>query len=151
MENTNEKNKATFTHLSTLTQYFIPFGNFIFPIIIWSSANKDSEFVQNHGKQAINFQLSLLLYTLALGLIAIPILIYSIFNNVPFSALDRGDDIFFEYFTAGNITGIVVIAIMAITIFAFMKIAEFFLIIYAAVKAANGENYVYPFTIRFIK
>ena len=151
MENTNEKNKATFTHLSTLTQYFIPFGNFIFPIIIWSSANKDSEFVQNHGKQAINFQLSLLLYTLALGLIAIPILIYSIFSNVPFSALDRGDDIFFEYLTAGNITGLVIIAIMAITIFAFMKIAEFFLIIYAAVKAANGENYVYPFTIRFIK
>jgi uncharacterized Tic20 family protein len=29
-ENNYRKNSATFTHLSALTQYFIPFGNFIF-------------------------------------------------------------------------------------------------------------------------
>ena len=42
---TSEKNVATITHLSTLTQYFIPFGNYIFPILIWSSKKNESEFV----------------------------------------------------------------------------------------------------------
>jgi uncharacterized Tic20 family protein len=36
MKTTTEK-IATFTHLSALTQYFIPFGNFIFPILFWTS------------------------------------------------------------------------------------------------------------------
>ncbi|MEM8520606.1 DUF4870 domain-containing protein [Flavobacterium sp. PL12] len=37
MESTTDKNIAAFTHLSSLTQYFIPFGNYIFPILLWSS------------------------------------------------------------------------------------------------------------------
>jgi uncharacterized Tic20 family protein len=31
METNNKNNTAAFINLSTLTQYFIPFGNFIFP------------------------------------------------------------------------------------------------------------------------
>jgi uncharacterized Tic20 family protein len=30
-------------------------------------------------------------------------------------------------------------------------VAEFFLIIYASIKASNGEKYKYPLTIPFIK
>ena len=84
MENTNETNTATFTHLSTLTQYFIPFGNYIFPILIWTSKKEKSEFIDHHGKQVLNFQLSLLLYSLALLLIAVPIFIITVFNNDSF-------------------------------------------------------------------
>jgi uncharacterized Tic20 family protein len=39
MKTTTEK-IATFTHLSALTQYFIPFGNFIFPILFWTSKRR---------------------------------------------------------------------------------------------------------------
>ena len=151
METTGTKNTATFTHLSVLTQYFIPFGNFIFPIVIWSSAKKDSAFIDNHGRNAINFQLSLFLYTLVLCLIAIPTIIYAVFNNVSFQAIENGDDFFIENLSAGNITGIVVVALMAAVVFFALKVAEFFLVIYASVKAANGEDYTYPLTINFIK
>lgn len=61
---TSERNTATFIHLSTLTQYFIPFGNYIFPIIIWSAKKSESEFVDISGKNVLNFQLSMLLYSL---------------------------------------------------------------------------------------
>jgi uncharacterized Tic20 family protein len=50
-----------------------------------------------------------------------------------------------------NITGIVIIAIVAVLLFVGMKVAEFFLIIYASLKTANGEHYKYPLTIPFIK
>jgi len=151
METSNTKSTATFTHLSTLTQYFIPFGNFILPLVIWSSAKKNSEFIDNHGKQAINFQLSVFLYTLILCLIAIPTLIYTIFKNVPFTAIVNVEAFFIKNLSTGNITAIVTIALIALLILVLLKVGEFFLVIFASVKAANGEDYVYPMSIKFIK
>jgi uncharacterized Tic20 family protein len=151
METTTEKNTATFTHLSTLTQYFIPFGNYIFPILIWSSKKDKSEFIDHHGKQVLNFQLSMLMYSLILGLIAIPIFLVTIFQNIPFDAVIHDDNFVINHFSFENIGGIAVVAILAVVIFFSLKVAEFFLIIYAAIKTSNGEKYKYPLTIPFIK
>ncbi|WP_395050206.1 DUF4870 domain-containing protein [Flavobacterium sp.] len=151
METTNEKNLATFTHLSTLSQYCIPFGNYIFPILIWSTNKDKSEFVDYHGKQVLNFQLSILLYSLVLAMIAIPIFIITIFSNIPLNAVMNDHDFVMNHFSVENITGIVIVALIAIFIFVGLKVAEFFLIIYASVKASNGEKYMYPLTIPFIK
>jgi len=151
METTNEKNLATFTHLSTLSQYCIPFGNYIFPILIWSTNKDKSEFVDYHGKQVLNFQLSILLYSLVLAMIAIPIFIITIFSNIPLNAIINDHDFVVNHFSVENITGIVIVALIAIFIFIGLKVAEFFLIIYASVKASNGEKYKYPLTIPFIK
>jgi uncharacterized protein len=151
METTNEKNLATFTHLSTLSQYCIPFGNYIFPILIWSTNKDKSEFVDYHGKQALNFQLSILLYSLVLAMIAIPIFIITVFSNIPLNAIMNDHDFVVNHFSVENITGIVIVALIAIFIFVGLKVAEFFLIIYASVKASNGEKYKYPLTIPFIK
>ncbi len=147
----NEKNTSALIHLSTLSQYFIPFGNYIFPIIIWSSKKNDSEFVDYNGKQVLNFQLSMFLYTLLLLLISIPILIFTVLKNLTFNEVFNSHDFTIEDYNHENITGIVVLAITAIIVFGFLKITEFILIIYGAVKASNGENYKYPLTISFFK
>jgi uncharacterized Tic20 family protein len=60
METTTEKNIATFTHLSALTQYFIPL-NFIFSNSTLTSKDK-SEFVDYSGKQYL-ISIKSLLYT----------------------------------------------------------------------------------------
>lgn len=151
MSTSNEKMTATLINLSTLTQYIIPFGNFIFPIVIWSSKKDSSEYINHSGKQTINFQLSIFLYTLTLGLIAIPIFIYTVFKNIPFKNFNSNHDFLIENFSSANITGIVVLGIVAVLLFCFLKIIEFILIIYAAVKTSNGENYRYPMCIPFIK
>ncbi|RZJ30448.1 MAG: DUF4870 domain-containing protein [Flavobacterium sp.] len=151
METTTNKNAATLVHLSALTQYFIPFGNFIFPIIIWSSTKKDSEFNDSHGRQAINFQLSLFLYSVLLAIIAIPILLYTVFSNISFSDIVNDSVSIESDFSVEKLTGIALVAVMAVILFTVMKVAEFFLIIYASVKAAYGEYYQYPITINFIK
>jgi uncharacterized Tic20 family protein len=151
MENTTEKNTATFTHLSTLTQYFIPFGNYIFPIILWTSKKESSEFVDYHGKQVLNFQLSLLLYSLTLLLIAVPIFIITVFNTIPINAVLNDSEIIFNDFHFENNIGLITVGCMAVLIFGLLKVAEFFLIIYASIKTSNGEKYKYPLTIPFIK
>ncbi|WP_281237694.1 DUF4870 domain-containing protein [Flavobacterium praedii] len=151
METSTERNTAALTHLSTFSQYLIPFGNYIFPIIIWTSKKDQSQFIDHNGKQALNFQLSLLIYSLILAMIAIPIFLYTVLKNVSFNDLVNNNDIIFENFDYGNSIGILTVGVLALFGFACIKIAEFFLVIYAAVKASNGEEYNYPLTIPFIK
>ena len=148
---TRDRNTATFIHLSTLTQYIIPFGNYIFPIIIWSSKKDESNFIDENGKNAINFQLSIFLYTMISLAIAVPLFIYSIFNNTTITNINEGSEFIIDHLSAGNISGIVILAILTVLLFCFLKIIEFILIIYASVKASNGETYKYPLTINFIK
>ena len=151
METTSEKNTATFTHLSALSQYIIPFGNYIFPILIWTSYKDKSEFVNHHGKQALNFQLSLLLYTLILALIAIPLFIIVFLQNLPMEAVFNDEDFVIRNFNFEGNIGLLTIGATAVVLFGLLKVVEFFLVIYASIKTSNGEYYKYPLTIPFIK
>src|SRR6187551_1848802 len=106
MESSNERNIAALIHLSTFSQYIIPFGNYIFPIIIWTSKKDQSEFVDHNGKQSLNFQLSILIYSLILAMIAIPVFLYTVLRNISFNDLTCNEDIIFENFDYGNSIGI---------------------------------------------
>lgn len=151
METSSERNTATFTHLSALSQYIIPFGNYIFPIIIWSSYKDKSEFVNHHGKQTLNFQLSLLLYTLILALIAIPVFISVVLQNIPLEAIINDENFVIRNFNFQGNIGLLSVGATAVLLFAVLKFVEFFLVIYASIKASNGELYKYPLAIPFIK
>lgn len=150
MENITHSNTATVLHLSSLSQYCIPFGNFIFPIIIWASSKDKSEFVDEQGKEVINFQLSLFIYSLILVLISIPTVLFLIFSNTEISQHGNSDFIV-ENFNFAEISGGLIIASIAILFLSIMKAAEFFIIIYAAVKTSQGNHFQYPFTINFLK
>jgi len=151
MATSNEKTTSALIHLSTLTQYFIPFGNYIFPIIIWSSKKNDSQFIDYNGKQVLNFQLSIFLYTLILALIAVPIVIFTVLKKVSFHEVINCNELVIDKIHNENLTGVIVLAITAVSVFAFLKLIEFILIVYGAVKASNGEEYRYPLSIPFFK
>ena len=151
METNSNHTTAAFINLSSLSQYFIPLGNFIFPIIIWSTKKESSEYVNQQGKETINFQLSLFLYTLLLALIAVPIFLVTLFKTINFEIVMENEDLFFENLNFENLSGLIIIGIVALVILGFMKVAEFFLIIYASVQTSKGENFKYPLTIPFIK
>ncbi len=146
----SEKNTATLLHLSALSQVIIPLGNYIFPAIIWSSKKDTSEFVDFHGKQALNFQLSTLLYSMILLLISIPIMLFTIFNGVEINNWCN-EELICNQISNSNLTGIVFFGIICFLGFLFLKMMELFLIFYVAVKASNGEKYKYPLTINFLK
>jgi len=60
----SERNWAMFCHLSSFASVVVPFGGIIGPLICWSSRRYESHFIDEHGKASLNFQLSILLYTL---------------------------------------------------------------------------------------
>lgn len=148
MVNNHHKNLATFIHLSTFSRFIIPFGNFIGPIVLWA-ANKDkSEFVDRHGKQAINFQISVLLYAIIIGTISVPFFIFKLFRG-----LDVIDFNGFHNFhiNVGEPSPLLYIGggLGALAIIAF--IIELALIVKASLSARDGEDYKYPLTINFLK
>ena len=151
METKNDRTIAALTHLSALSQYIIPFGNFIFPIIIWSTKKDKSELIDQSGKQILNFQLSLFIYSLVLILIAIPVFSTVIFSSMDFTALLNDHEFFWDGINYGVNIGLITIGILSIIVFVLIKIVEFFLIIIASINASNGEKYNYPLTINFIK
>ena len=64
-------------HLSGLSGGVIPFGNIVGPLIVWMIKKDEYAFVDDQGKESLNFQISIMIYTivLALTIIGIPVAI----------------------------------------------------------------------------
>ncbi|GAA4899793.1 DUF4870 domain-containing protein [Flaviramulus aquimarinus] len=148
MLDNHKKNIATFIHLSTFSRFFIPFGNFIGPIVLWSINKDKSEFIDTHGKQAINFQISIFLYAIILGTLTIPFFIFKIFNGIDFIDFHGFHDF---HLNIGKPSPLLYIggALGALAVIGF--IIELALIVIASLKARDGQVYNYPFTINFLK
>jgi uncharacterized Tic20 family protein len=61
-----ERQWCMFTHLSGFASLIIPLGGIIGPLVMWLIKREQSPFVDDHGKEAVNFQISILIYTIAL-------------------------------------------------------------------------------------
>ena len=61
-----------FAHLSSFSGHFIPFGHVFGPLIVWCIKKDEMPFVNDQGKEALNFQITM---TLALIVSAILIVI----------------------------------------------------------------------------
>ncbi|RED47444.1 DUF4870 domain-containing protein [Seonamhaeicola aphaedonensis] len=148
MLSNHQKNIATFIHLSTFSRFIIPFGNFIGPIILWVTNKDKSEFIDDHGKQAINFQISILLYAIIIGTLTIPFFIFKIFHGIDFIDFNGFHNFHINIskpsplLYIGGVLG-------AFAIIAF--ILELIFIVIASLKARDGEYYRYPLTINFLK
>ena len=74
-----EQNWAMIAHLSALSGFIIPFGNVIGPLVVWLMKKDTMPLVDQHGKEALNFQITvsiavLVCLPLMLILIGIPLL-----------------------------------------------------------------------------
>ena len=58
---TEEKQWAMFAHLSALIGFIIPLGSIIGPLVIWQMKKAEMPFVDDQGKEALNFQITALI------------------------------------------------------------------------------------------
>ncbi len=153
----HERNLSAIIHASTFSKYFIPFGNFILPLILWTANKKEHKFVDYNGKQALNFQISMLLYSIVAGLVSIPFFIgflpdlfdgnffgfhrLSDLNNLDIH-ISSDDFRFGRLFWPAGITGLLQVALVVINVV---------YTILATIRTNEGETFKYPFTIKFIK
>ena len=57
-----EKMWGMLCHLGALAGFLVPFGNIIAPLIIWLTKKEESAFVDDQGKESLNFQISMTIY-----------------------------------------------------------------------------------------
>lgn len=121
-----------------------PVLNIVGPLIVWLYKRKDHEFIDEQGKESLNFQLSFTLYNFILALILIVVGV--IIGLTLITAPDQPNNT-----QSGNILfglGLVGFSFLLTVILA---IAQLILVIIASRKAKKGEFYVYPLTIRFLR
>ncbi len=59
-------------HASALAGFFIPgAGHILGPLIIWLAKRTDSPEIDAHGKESLNFQISMLIYSLISGVLCL--------------------------------------------------------------------------------
>ena len=66
----SNKTWAMLCHLTALSFYIgVPFGNILGPLIIWLIKKDEMPTVDQHGKESLNFQISMTIYGLVAGLL----------------------------------------------------------------------------------
>ena len=59
---------AMIAHLSTFAGHLIPFGNIVGPLIVWAIKKDEMPFVNDQGKEALNFQITMTVALIVAGL-----------------------------------------------------------------------------------
>ncbi|QGG47232.1 DUF4870 domain-containing protein [Heliorestis convoluta] len=68
----DERMWAMLCHISSFLGYLLPLvGQIVPPLIIWLLKRESMPFVDDQGKEALNFQISLLLYTFIAGILVV--------------------------------------------------------------------------------
>ncbi|NNC96272.1 MAG: DUF4870 domain-containing protein [Chitinophagales bacterium] len=104
---------AMLMHFSQFAGYIFPLAGFFVPVFMWASFKNESSLIDQHGKNIINWIISIVIYYV--------------------------------------IAGILVVLVIGLLALAILPVISFIFIVIAAVRAADGEVYRYPFTIDFLK
>jgi uncharacterized protein len=120
----------------------VPFVSILGPLGVWQWKKNIDPAIDDHGKESVNFQLSLLIYWIILAILCFLLM------SVTCGLVMKSNPTSVES-VLSTIGGLLLMG--GAVIFVIMGIASFSLVIFAAIKASKGEFYRYPFTIRFLK
>ncbi len=114
MISNDEKQWAMLCHLAALSGFIgVPYGNVIGPLIVWLWKRNDSQYIDRHGKESLNFHLAMAIYL--------------------------------------TISVILCFFIIGFLVLPVVYLMGLICTIQGAIKASNGEHYLYPFSIQFIQ
>lgn len=64
-----EKTFGMLAHLTSLSGFIIPFGSILGPLIIWLIKKDQSAWVDQQGKEALNFNISVAIYAIVASIL----------------------------------------------------------------------------------
>ena len=116
-----ERKWAVLDHLSAFIGFLgVPVGAVLGPLLVWFLKKDDLPFVNEQGREAVNFNLSLILYSVILGLIGITL-----------------------FAMESSLTWVVG------GLFFILSVYWIYQVISAAVHAYKGIHFHYPLTVHF--
>ncbi|WP_298734667.1 DUF4870 domain-containing protein [uncultured Chitinophaga sp.] len=136
MEQKEEKTWGALVHLGGLIGMAVLsyVGNIIGALVMWLIKRNESSFIDNQGKEALNFQITLSLINVAIGLLI------SVRHGVwAFRRVWR-DDWDFDVFSFSFVS-----------LYGIVWLLNIIFSIIGAVKASSGVAYRYPISWRIVK
>ncbi|NJL01391.1 MAG: DUF4870 domain-containing protein [Spirulinaceae cyanobacterium SM2_1_0] len=158
MEPQDERTWATFCHVASLLWIVLiplsffglpvpPFLNLPGPLIVWLARRDRSRLVDVHGRESMNFQISLTIYGLVLLLLGLAITAVFLVLGLLYGSQSGGQrdaavlvGLLFAF--AGGTLWIIIQLLLALI--------NLILVIVAAFSASNGQEFRYPLTIRLL-
>lgn len=111
--NREERNWAMACHLSALTAIFSGIGMIVGPLVVWLIKKDEMPLVDDQGKEALNFQITMMIALLA--------------------------------------TTPLVFVVIGLLLIPLICLFDLVMVIIASIRAADGERFRYPLTLRLIR
>lgn len=118
-------------HLAALAVFIFPPGLVLGPLLVWQIKKNELPEIDVHGKQAVNFQLTVIIINIIFVIIFLGSLGASFFWRSPFNWFVPGFS-FMIFLWIFNLIAII-------------------LAVVGGLRANNGQHFRYPFAIPFIK
>jgi uncharacterized protein len=136
-----ERNWAMAAHLTALVAIAgLPFGHVLGPLVVYLIKGHESEFVAEHARASLNYQITVSLFFIVAIIVAIGI-VFGVF--LPMSATSptsREPGLSFFILWAACIIGLLLVLLFSVIF-----------IIMGTAAASAGRPYTYPFAIRFLR
>jgi len=118
----SERNWASICHFMSFSGFLFPlFGHILGPLVVWLIKKDESPYVDDQGRESVNFQISMAIYG------TIGFLLTFTFSFITFGA--------FRF-----------LAIPVAAVFGFFQLVA---VVIAILRSQEGVYYRYPFAIRF--
>ena len=81
MNHNSENTNAFIIHIAAFGEFFLSFWGIVTPLILWQTLKNRSAFLDQQGREAVNFNISYSLYMFVASMIVGPFFIRSVFFN----------------------------------------------------------------------
>jgi uncharacterized Tic20 family protein len=127
-------------HLSALVAVAgLPFGHVLGPLLVYLIKGHESQFVGEHARASLNYQISMSIFTIVAIIIAVTA---TLAFMVPLSS--SSDNSVATFNLAALWIGVAVAVLLVV-------LASILFIILGTLAASEGRPYTYPFAIRFLR
>jgi uncharacterized protein len=135
-----ERNWAMAAHLSALAAIAgLPFGHVIGPLIVYLVKGKESEYVGEHARASLNYQITISIFTIVGAIVFVALAV-----SLAFGSSSRSEE-------TGYAVGFVAVWIAFGAAALLLILLSLIFIVMGTVAANEGRSYTYPFAIRFLR
>ena len=139
MQQKDERTWGVLIHLAGIigTMLLKSVGGIIAPLALWLIKRNESTFIDDQGKEALNFQISVALVSTALGII----------GNIQEGIWSMSNFVFRRAYFSLDMTDWGIISVLLLIVW----IGNIIYSVSGAMKANSGIPYRYPFSWRLVK
>ncbi|NWF59105.1 MAG: DUF4870 domain-containing protein [Fischerella sp.] len=119
---------------------YLPLLNIVGPLAIWRCKKAQDPWIDFQGRESLNFQLSLTVYTLVVIIISLFLVFTTCGVALTNHMVSRQLETIFNS----------LLTILSILI-SILMLSQLILVSFAAIKAYKGQHFRYPLTIRFLR